>query len=70
MLEIILLQEAFQTILLSCLELGTHQTPGMHLRSFVLYPLYEIAPELEIPGRGRLHDVLAGCQKDGLERLE
>lgn len=43
---------------------------GMHLRAFVLYPLYELAPELEIPGRGRLADLLQGCNKEGLEPLK
>jgi 2-amino-4-hydroxy-6-hydroxymethyldihydropteridine diphosphokinase len=28
--------------------------PGLHERAFVLYPLYDVAPELEIPGRGSL----------------
>ena len=26
--------------------------PGLHERAFVLYPLYDVAPELQIPGRG------------------
>lgn len=26
--------------------------PGLHERAFVLYPLYDVAPELEVPGRG------------------
>ena len=31
--------------------------PGAHLRNFVLYPLAEIAPELMIPGRGRVGEL-------------
>jgi 2-amino-4-hydroxy-6-hydroxymethyldihydropteridine diphosphokinase len=33
--------------------------PRMHERRFVLGPLAEIAPELEIPGRGEVQDILA-----------
>lgn len=32
--------------------------PRMHERAFVLVPLLEIAPEMEIPGRGRAADLL------------
>ncbi len=32
--------------------------PRMHERRFVLEPLAEIAPDLEIPGRGRVSDLL------------
>lgn len=28
--------------------------PQLHLRAFVLYPLHEIAPEINIPGRGNI----------------
>jgi len=44
--------------------------PGVSEREFVLYPLHEIAdPGLEIPGRGRLADLIAGCPRRGLEVL-
>jgi len=44
--------------------------PGVSEREFVLYPLHEIAdPGLEIPGRGRLADLVAGCPRRGLEVL-
>lgn len=33
--------------------------PGLHERDFVLVPLAEIAPELNVPGRGPLSDLLA-----------
>ena len=33
--------------------------PRLHERRFVLEPLAELAPELVIPGRGRLEDLLA-----------
>ncbi|MDO6461776.1 2-amino-4-hydroxy-6-hydroxymethyldihydropteridine diphosphokinase [Granulosicoccaceae sp. 1_MG-2023] len=32
---------------------------AMHERDFVLYPLAEIAPDLEIPGRGSVRELLA-----------
>ena len=41
--------------------------PGLHERNFVLYPLSEIAPELVIPGRGALSELLAHCPTTGLE---
>lgn len=43
---------------------------GIAERSFVLYPLSEIAePGLDVPGKGLLMDLLERCSKDGLERL-
>lgn len=43
--------------------------PGIADRSFVLYPLYEIAPQLVIPGKGNIADLLANCPSAGLKRL-
>lgn len=43
--------------------------PGLHKRSFVLYPLYEIAPVIEIPGLGALQPLLADCDAGQLEKL-
>jgi len=43
--------------------------PGLDQRSFVLYPLYEIAPDLDVPGLGSLQTLIAGCDQAGLERL-
>jgi 2-amino-4-hydroxy-6-hydroxymethyldihydropteridine diphosphokinase len=34
--------------------------PRLHERRFVLEPLAELAPELLVPGRGRVRDLLAG----------
>jgi 2-amino-4-hydroxy-6-hydroxymethyldihydropteridine diphosphokinase len=31
--------------------------PGLHERAFVLYPLYDVAPELQIPGRGAVREL-------------
>jgi 2-amino-4-hydroxy-6-hydroxymethyldihydropteridine diphosphokinase len=43
--------------------------PGIAERPFVLYPLAEITPDLEIPGRGALQELLDRCPPRGLERL-
>jgi 2-amino-4-hydroxy-6-hydroxymethyldihydropteridine diphosphokinase len=43
---------------------------GLTERAFVLYPLYEIAPKLIIPDKGKLVDLLANCPLAGLKRLE
>jgi len=43
--------------------------PGLAQRNFVLYPLYELAPGLEIPGQGSLRGLLARCPYEGLEPL-
>ncbi len=44
--------------------------PGMPLRSFVLYPLQEVAPELMIPGMGTIGQLCTQCPLDGLRRIE
>ncbi len=44
--------------------------PGIMDREFVLYPLFEIAPELEIPGIGPLQALVENCPRRGLERLQ
>ena len=31
--------------------------PGLHERAFVLYPLFDVAPELEVPGRGSVREL-------------
>lgn len=43
--------------------------PRMHERAFVLAPLAEIAPELVVPGRGRVAELLARCADQRIERL-
>lgn len=43
--------------------------PAMAERDFVLYPLFEIAPGLEIPGIGPLRACLAACPLRGIERV-
>ncbi len=42
---------------------------GMHLREFVLYPLAEIAPTLELPTHGTLSGLLAKVPLNGLTVL-
>lgn len=44
--------------------------PRLHERGFVLYPLQEIAPDLVIPGRGAVHELLAACAGQRVERLK
>lgn len=43
--------------------------PGIAQRNFVLYPLAEISPQLEIPGLGPVQSLLARCSRAGLLRL-
>jgi 2-amino-4-hydroxy-6-hydroxymethyldihydropteridine diphosphokinase len=40
--------------------------PGVVERNFVLYPLADIAPDLEVPGRGRVRELLARVPADGI----
>jgi 2-amino-4-hydroxy-6-hydroxymethyldihydropteridine diphosphokinase len=44
--------------------------PGMHERAFVLYPLADIAPELEIPDWGRVREIRDRCRKTRIQCLE
>jgi 2-amino-4-hydroxy-6-hydroxymethyldihydropteridine diphosphokinase len=40
--------------------------PGVPVRNFVLYPLLDIAPELDVPGHGRVRELAARVPSDGL----
>lgn len=42
---------------------------GMLQRDFVLWPLFEIAPEIEIPGFGPISKAIAVCENRGLVKL-
>jgi 2-amino-4-hydroxy-6-hydroxymethyldihydropteridine diphosphokinase len=41
----------------------------MHERGFVLLPLSEIAPHLQIPGKGNVQTLLAACDCKNIEKL-
>lgn len=56
---------------------GTLATPELTLphvgipeRDFVLYPLRDIAPQLHIPGMGRVAELAARVADRGIERLD
>lgn len=42
---------------------------GIAERAFVLYPLRDCAPDLVIPGKGKLSDLLGYCPLAGLRQL-
>jgi 2-amino-4-hydroxy-6-hydroxymethyldihydropteridine diphosphokinase len=44
--------------------------PGVSMRNFVLYPLSDIAPTLDIPGHGRVLDLKLRLGGDGISLLE
>ena len=44
--------------------------PGIVQRNFVLYPLLEVAPELNVPGRGRVAELAARVDPAGIWRLD
>ncbi|HEY4214300.1 MAG TPA: 2-amino-4-hydroxy-6-hydroxymethyldihydropteridine diphosphokinase [Steroidobacteraceae bacterium] len=43
--------------------------PGIVERNFVLYPLADIAPDLDVPGLGRVTELKERVSPDGLRRL-
>ena len=43
--------------------------PGVVGRNFVLYPLADIAPDLEVPGYGRVRELLSRVCADGVWAL-
>ena len=43
--------------------------PGIVERNFVLYPLADVAPDLELPGLGRVTELKARVSPDGLTPL-
>lgn len=44
--------------------------PGIAERAFVLEPLAEIAPDLDVPGLGKVSSLLARLAASGLERID
>ncbi len=43
--------------------------PGISVRNWVLVPLAEVAPDLEVPGFGRVADLASRASREGLWRL-
>lgn len=43
--------------------------PELHRRAFVLVPLHELAPDMQVPGRGRVSDLLAGVDTRGIDAI-
>ncbi len=44
--------------------------PRLHERAFVLLPLADVAPELDVPGRGRVRDLVANVDAAGCVVIE
>jgi len=44
--------------------------PGVSSRNFVLYPLCDIAPTLDIPGHGRVAELKARSGAEGISVVE
>ena len=42
---------------------------GMLERDFVLFPLYDISPQLEIPGFGPIYKAIQGCENRGMKKI-
>lgn len=55
-----------------CIELPELRVPhpGLAERAFVLYPLNEIAGDIEIPRLGPLNKLLKNCSPEGLEPVQ
>ncbi|MEJ2106693.1 MAG: 2-amino-4-hydroxy-6-hydroxymethyldihydropteridine diphosphokinase [Acidiferrobacteraceae bacterium] len=44
--------------------------PRLHERAFVLYPLFELNPELSVPGHGPVAELMRACRDQRIERLD
>jgi len=43
--------------------------PRLHERAFVLYPLFELDPEMLIPGRGSLRELMRQCSAQRIQKM-
>jgi 2-amino-4-hydroxy-6-hydroxymethyldihydropteridine diphosphokinase len=43
--------------------------PRLHERGFVLFPLADLAPELDVPGKGTVRELLAALPDQGVQRI-
>ena len=43
--------------------------PRLHERGFVLFPLADIAPDLDVPGKGKVRELLAALPDQGVHRI-
>lgn len=43
--------------------------PRIYQRAFVLFPLFDLSPELEIPGQGRVQTLLQNVRDQEVEQL-
>jgi len=43
--------------------------PRIHQRAFVLFPLFDLSPELDVPGQGRVSMLLENVRDQEIERL-
>ena len=43
--------------------------PRIYQRAFVLFPLFNLSPELEIPGQGKVQDLLDNVRHQEVEQL-
>ncbi|MFO1390432.1 2-amino-4-hydroxy-6-hydroxymethyldihydropteridine diphosphokinase [Cellvibrio sp.] len=55
-----------------CIDSERLKVPHPYLtqRNFVLYPLVDIAPDLNLPNGESLQELISSCPQDGLARLE
>jgi 2-amino-4-hydroxy-6-hydroxymethyldihydropteridine diphosphokinase len=64
-LDLLLYEDAvFQSAML------TLPHPRLHQRAFVLRPLLDLDPRLEVPGHGAAHELLAACADQRVERVD